>query len=94
MGSSYWAWDAPFDTSGRIQRISYHMSVETSSYKLVVMLKDGQTKRLGMCKDSEFPHPTDRIALYEAREQREEIPISIEAPLPLQQPQQKGCSVM
>ena len=90
--STYWSWDAPFDTNGRIQRISYHMSVETSSYKLVIMLKDGQTKRIGMCKDADFPHPTDRVGLHEAREQREEILIA--APLPVLQPQQKGCSVM
>ena len=65
--------------------------METSSYKLVVMLKDGFTKRIGMCKDADFPHPTDRVALHEAREQREEIPIPIE--VPKKQPKE-GCSVM
>ena len=86
-----WSYEAPFNTNGRIQRISYHMSVETSSYKLVIMLKDGQIKRLAMCKDADFPHPTDRVALYEAREQREDIPVSVELP---KVKQEKGCVLM
>ena len=81
-------WEAPAGTNGKIQRISYMMNVETSSYRLYVMMKDGSTKKVSMCFDKDFPHPTDRVALYEGREQRQEIPVSV------QQPVKQGCFIM
>lgn len=86
-----YVWEAPAGTNGKIQRIAYLMSVETSSYILYVMLKDGSTKKVSMCKDSEFLNPNDKIALYEAREQREEIPIQVKQP---KQEKQEGCILM
>lgn len=84
-----WVWEAPSGTTGKIQRISYLMNMETSSYMLYVMMKDGTTKKMSACKDSDFPNLNDRVALYEAREQREEIPLAV----PMVK-QEKGCTLM
>ncbi len=87
------AWEAPAGTNGKIQRISYMMNVETSSYMLYVMLKNGGAKKISMCFDKDFPNPTDRIALYEGREEREEIALAVPLPKPVMA-KESACSLM